>query len=275
MLNIGNNPFLTLFTPTYNRKEELVRLYESLKNLTSKNIEWLIVDDGSEDDTKEFIESISTYNNNFKILYFYQENKGKPSAYNFALEKANGYFFAVIDSDDTLLPNSVEILESIFINFDLHLKSTITSIVGLCISPSGQLIGKKFNENFQISSWTKISAKKNFGEKWGIHKIELLRNYKYPIFKGEKFIPESFIWDKIGQTNNIICINKELRVYYENSQGSLTGEISKLRLKNPNSFKLYYKQKFFLSKSIFLKLSYILKYSYMIFIVKFNELFSR
>ncbi len=273
MLNSKSKPFLTLFTPTYNRKVELNRLYTSLLNLSIKDFEWLIVDDGSFDGTDIYIKTISKLNNGFEIRYFYQENKGKPSAFNFAIDKANGLFFGVIDSDDTLTSNSLKDLKTSYNQLDFNTKSIITSIIGLCASPSGEIIGDRYPNTNEIFSWTEISSKKNFGEKWGIHKLEKLINYKYPIFKGEKFIPESYIWDDLGKNKNIICLNIALRVYYENTENSLSKNIRTLRLNNPQGFKLYYKHKCNLSDSFFLKANYYIKYFYMSLIISYKNVF--
>jgi glycosyltransferase involved in cell wall biosynthesis len=272
MLNSKSKPFLTLFTPTYNRKEELNRLYTSLLSLSIKDFEWLIVDDGSCDGTDIYVKNISKLDNGFEIIYFYQENNGKPSAFNFAIDNANGLFFGVIDSDDTLTTNSLKDLKTFYYQLDFYSKSIITSIIGLCVSPSGEIIGDRYPNNKDLLSWIEISSKKDFGEKWGIHKLEKLINYKYPIFKGEKFIPESYIWDDLGKNKNIVCLNIALRVYYENTENSLSKNIRTLRLNNPQGFKIYYKYKCKSSNSFYLKVNYYIKYFYMSLVINYKNI---
>ena len=108
---------ITVFTPTYNRRKELENLYISLINQTENDFEWLIVDDGSSDDTKKFINKLIK-ENKINIKYVYKENGGKQSAYNRGLVEANGDIFLCIDSDDILEPTAVEHLHNEMIRTD-------------------------------------------------------------------------------------------------------------------------------------------------------------
>ena len=103
---------ITVFTPTYNRKENLKALYSSLLN-QRENFEWVIVDDGSQDDTKEYVETLIK-ENKINIQYCYKENGGKPSAFNKGLELAKGQIFLCIDSDDILENNILSIIKEDF-----------------------------------------------------------------------------------------------------------------------------------------------------------------
>lgn len=100
---------ITIFTPTYNRAYTLPKLFESLQAQTSNNFEWLIVDDGSSDDTRELVEHFIT-KADFKITYIYQENQGKHVAINTALDKASNLYFFTVDSDDYLINNALELI---------------------------------------------------------------------------------------------------------------------------------------------------------------------
>ena len=80
---------ITIFTPTYNRGYTLERLYESLCRQTRKDFEWVVVDDGSTDNTKQMVDRWRR-TNRFPIRYIYQENRGKPSAHNLGAENAQG-----------------------------------------------------------------------------------------------------------------------------------------------------------------------------------------
>ena len=100
---------ITVFTPSYNRKNELKKLYDSLLKQDNKDFEWLIVDDGSSDDTGSYIKKIKK-DNKININYIYKENGGKQSAYNMGLDKAKGNIFLCIDSDDILKKNILNII---------------------------------------------------------------------------------------------------------------------------------------------------------------------
>lgn len=117
---------ITIFTPTYNRAELLPRLHKSLQEQTNKNFEWIVVDDGSTDNTKEVIENIILQQeNDFPIRYFYKENGGKHTAINRGVREANGDLFFIVDSDDILTFNSVELI-SIFSFSKIFFKSNLT-----------------------------------------------------------------------------------------------------------------------------------------------------
>ena len=103
-----HNPFaFTVFTATYNRVSLLPRLHESLRTQTFQNFEWIIVDDGSTDDTRQLITSWSSASP-FPIRYIWKPNGGKHTAINVGVRKATGYLFAAIDSDDYYVPEALE-----------------------------------------------------------------------------------------------------------------------------------------------------------------------
>ncbi|MGC9064033.1 MAG: glycosyltransferase family A protein, partial [bacterium] len=99
--------YITLFTPTYNREKLLSRLYESIKRQSFSNFEWIIVDDGSTDNTEQIVESWLK-ESTFDIRYFYQQNSGKHIAINKGVREARGELFFIIDSDDWLGDDSLQ-----------------------------------------------------------------------------------------------------------------------------------------------------------------------
>ena len=103
-----NNIKITVFTPSYNRAATLPRAYECLKKQTFKNFEWIIIDDGSHDNTKEVVESFKKENSFFDIIYIYQENQGKHVATNNAVKICRGEFFITLDSDDACTNDALE-----------------------------------------------------------------------------------------------------------------------------------------------------------------------
>ena len=100
--------FITIFTPTYNRCNLIDNLYQTLLAQTKKNFEWLVVDDGSTDNTEKYFSELLSKQQPFPIRYLKQENGGKHRAINLGVKKANGELFFIVDSDDTLLPNAIE-----------------------------------------------------------------------------------------------------------------------------------------------------------------------
>ena len=100
--------FITVFTPTYNRMDLIEKLYQSLLQQTKKNFEWLVVDDGSTDDTEKYFGKISSKPQPFPIRYIKQENGGKHRAINKGVKSASGDLFFIVDSDDYLTENAID-----------------------------------------------------------------------------------------------------------------------------------------------------------------------
>lgn len=103
-------PLVTILSPCYNGEKYLVRFLESVLNQTYPNIEFIFVDDGSKDDTKQIFDEYKPKfkEKKIKVKYIYQENKGQAAAVNNGLKYVNGKYLAWPDSDDELLPTSIE-----------------------------------------------------------------------------------------------------------------------------------------------------------------------
>ena len=138
-----NKPFLTVFTPAYNRAYTLPRTYESMKQQKNTAIIWLIVDDGSTDNTAELVKQWQSEENGFEIRYIYKENGCMHTAHNTAYEHIDTELNTCVDSDDALAPDAVQII------FDAWQKGRDKGYAGLLALDSefgGKLIGKGFPE---------------------------------------------------------------------------------------------------------------------------------
>jgi len=82
-------------------------VYESLRPQTYRNFEWLIVDDGSTDDTREIVEKWQA-ETEFPKCYIYQENQGKAVTFNRGVREAQGELFLILDSDDVCVNQALE-----------------------------------------------------------------------------------------------------------------------------------------------------------------------
>ena len=109
----------TVFTPTYNRAATLPRVYASLRDQTIKDFEWLIVDDGSTDNTREMVTKWQSECKDFDIRYIYQENQHKKVALNRAVAEARGELFIVLDSDDSCVADAVETFQKVWQSMSL------------------------------------------------------------------------------------------------------------------------------------------------------------
>ena len=141
----------TIFTPTYNREYTLSRLYDDLKKQTYKDFEWLIVDDGSTDNTEELVKKFID-EDILDIRYIKKKNGGKHTAINTGVKNANGEFFFIVDSDDGLMPNSMDLVIQ---EWDkLEDKSEFCGVVGLCSRmEDGKTLGTEIPEEHLICSF--------------------------------------------------------------------------------------------------------------------------
>lgn len=234
----------TVFTPTYNRAYILANLYSDLKNQTYKNFEWLIVDDGSTDNTKELVDKFIA-EEKINIRYIYKENGGKHTAINTGVNNANGELFFIVDSDDGLIKDSIEVVDKEW-NL-LEDKNGFCGVVGLCANPDGTTLGTEMPEDKKICHFADLYYKFNVkGDKTVVFLTDILKEYPFPNRKEVKFIPESIVWNEISKTYKVTCINKTMiiREYLEDgltnnilSKSSLRGRaIEYLYLINQNTY---------------------------------------
>ena len=133
----------TVFTPTYDRSDLLKRVYDSLEEQTYKDFEWLIVDDGSTDSTRDFIENLQS-TASFDIHYSWKENGGKYTAINQGVSEARGRYFAIMDSDDWYLPDALEKMLECWNHVPDETKNSYKGVCGLFEYESGVFVGSKF-----------------------------------------------------------------------------------------------------------------------------------
>lgn len=189
---------VTVFTPTYNRGYIIAKLYESLKQQTFKDFEWLIVDDGSTDNTEEIINDFIANDNVFPIRYIKTINGGKHRAVNIGVKKAQGELFFIVDSDDYLPDNALKIIKDVEGTIDNKNKHLFAGICGLRFFTNGQPVGSSFNADY-IDATTLDKGKLGIrGDKAEVFYTKVLKKYPFPEFKGEKFCTESIVWDKIS-----------------------------------------------------------------------------
>lgn len=199
-----------MFTPTYNRGYIIGELYTSLKKQTMKDFEWLIVDDGSEDDTETIISNFIA-ENIIKINYIKKQNGGKHTALNIGIENAKGELFLTIDSDDTLTLDGLEILVDKWSEVK-ECKNTC-GVMTLYSYKNGECVGSKFPEDNLRASYTALYNKYGIsGDKGIAFSTEVLKQYKYPEFEGVKFITENVVWHQISHKYEFETINKPIAI---------------------------------------------------------------
>lgn len=221
---------ITVFTPTYNRVELLDRCYKSLEKQGNKNFEWLVIDDGSDDDTKEYMNKVLK-KADFKIIYIYQENGGKHRAFNLAVKKCRTEFLLILDSDDILADDAIEVLNQK--SESIHDKIGVCGIIGNRgrIGKDG-VFGTKMPD-LEFASGLELYQKMGLkGDTLRVYKTSVLRKYPFPEFEGENFVSENVVFDKIDQKYKMLVI-PEILYLGEYQEDGLTSNINKVRLENP------------------------------------------
>lgn len=229
-------PFISILTPTYNRGKLLLPLYDSLKNLTFKDFEWLIVDDGSEDDTEQYALSWIAHNienAEFPIRYIKKSNGGKHTAINRGVREASGELILILDSDDTLPEDSLATIAQYYEQCKGY--KDCAGVCGLMAHHDGQLIGTGFPKDpmYESALQFRYAEKGNVtGDLLEVYKTSVMREFPFPEIENEKFCPESLVWNRIANKYKLFCFNKI--VYYRDYlDGGLTSKIVKIRMNSP------------------------------------------
>ncbi|EDM42994.1 probable beta-glycosyltransferase [unidentified eubacterium SCB49] len=225
---------ITVFTPTYNRAYCLHQVYDSLIVQTNQNFCWLIIDDGSSDNTKELVESWIALDN-IDIRYIYQENQGMHGAHNTAYAHIDTELNVCIDSDDYMPADAIEII----LNFwKLKGNDSVAGIVALDIDKKGDYIGTKMPDDIKKSTLGNLYHNLHVkGDKKLILRTEVVKKYPpYPIFKGERFVPLGTLYLMIDQDYELLCLNKPVCVVEYLEDGSSLN-IYKQYKKNPKGFR--------------------------------------
>ncbi len=230
-------PLVTIFTPTYNRAHILLKLYESLLLQQNLNFEWVIVDDGSQDNTKEIVLNWVD-ENKVPIVYEKKSNEGKHIAINRGVELAQGDLFFIVDSDDFLTPTATKLIENYYP--EIRDNKELAGVSFRRGTDDSTFIGSvEYFEDQKLNVFDFRYRKNIGGDMAEVYKTAVLRNYSFPQYNAEKFCPESLVWNRIGLqykmlwTSHIIYICNYL-------EGGLTSQIFEVRKKSPIASTQYY-----------------------------------
>ena len=240
---------ITILTATYNRAHLLPDLYQSLCRQTSKEFDWVIIDDGSEDGTNELVDKWLQNDNGFQIQYFYVSNGGKNRAINLGVKQVVTPYIMIVDSDDYLTDDAIEYLTNRL--DDISSEVRLAGIAGLRgISKDESLHKLNFNRDCYVLA-NNLERKKYGLEKDAceVFRTDLLLSHPFEVWDGEKFVPEEIVWNQLALEgyslrwyNKVTCI-----VRYQ--EGGMTKGSWELLKKNPMGYASMYRQRIGLSKS--------------------------
>lgn len=245
---------LTIFTPTYNREKTVERLYKSLLAQTDYRFTWLIVDDGSTDNTAKLINQWIK-ESPFEIVYYYQENSGKSMAHNLGVEKTETELFTCVDSDDILTYDAVETI--------LNLDCSDEKCVGMLLK-KGLMDGTpitKWNPNLKFATLFEAYSKYGLsGDTMLIYKTVYMRRYSFPYFEGEKFVPESYLYDLIDHDGYLVAYDRVLYLC-EYLDDGYSANMRRVNAENPNGYLAYIRNRIISCEDRYLDLFlYMIRY---------------
>lgn len=231
---------LTIFTPTYNRAHTLPALYQSLCEQDSRDFCWLVIDDGSTDNTGELIHQWEM-ENKVDMIYVHQENRGKMRAHNRAVQLCQTPLFVCVDSDDHLA-SSTAVSDSL--NFwDSHAELSGRADVSGMVSYKKLINGTNadFPKGMELSTLAGIYAAGFKGEANLMLKTEILRNYLFPEIEGEKFVTEDYVHNQLDQSYQMLLFPYDFQLCEYRNDG-FTWNAWDVLFKNPKGYRMYYNQ---------------------------------
>ncbi|OOE63845.1 glycosyltransferase family 2 protein [Salinivibrio kushneri] len=191
---------ITVLTPTYNRADLLCRLAESLCAQKDKDFEWLVIDDGSSDNTSTVIEHYKDICD-FPVHYIYKKNEGKHSALNLGFRHARQDWIFIVDSDDWIRDDCIEKIKSSLKDVD----SNVAALSLLKGYPNGKVIGDSFSSD--LGTYIDRIECGIKGDKADVLNKKALRAFQFPVFVGEKFMPESPLFIFLGKNYKTKFVN--------------------------------------------------------------------
>ncbi len=231
---------ITVFTPTYNRAYIIENLYRSLQRQSFTDFEWLVVDDGSADNTQELFDAWMREENPFPIRYIKQENGGKCRAINRGLKEARGELFFTVDSDDYLTDDSLE--KVVVWDAELPKDGTYCGFAGnrgiTTTHTPNRLFDGGFLDGTPLDRYDQVD-----GERAYVFYTEIHRKFFYPEFPGEKFLTEAVTWDLMGEQGLKMRFYNDIIWIWEYKPDGLTNAGYRVFLDNPQGTGLFFRQK--------------------------------
>ncbi len=243
MEDVGNKIRISIFTPAYNRAHTLYRLYKSLSKQTFPDFEWIVVDDGSTDNTEEVVgRIIEEANGRFPIRYIKTENGGKHRAINRGIPHVRGELTFIVDSDDWLPEDSLSLINEV--ENSIVDKRTFGGVCGVKYYDNNLDVGESFQGDYL--DITTIERKKHGikGDKAEVFYTAVLKKYPFPEIEGEMFVTEAVVWNRIANDGyKLRFFNK--RIYCcEYLEDGLSAQGNALYARNPKQWALYINQEY-------------------------------
>ena len=224
---------ITVLTPSFNRKKKLEKLYSSLCNQKSQSFEWLIIDDGSTDDTKALVDSWRD-TAPFSIKYVNKENGGKHTALNLGISMISSELTFIVDSDDYLTENAIETILEFHEKYKDRIESEkLCGYSFLRAYSDGMVNTGKYPVDEVIDTFRQQRINNNLlGDKAEVYYTKILKQFPFEVFEGEKFMPEDAVWLKMSGPYNMVHANRVIYIC-DYLEGGLTKTGRKMKIYSP------------------------------------------
>lgn len=245
---------LTVFTPAYNRSDMLPRLYRSLCGQSCYDFEWLIIDDGSSDNTQDAVR-IFLNETRFPVRYIRKENGGKHTAHNLALEQAAGEWFLCVDSDDMLATDAVAKLIEKFAQLNGE-----NGIIAYKEDLNGHLLSDPFPKEMKQTKMHCLALIHGCRGEFSLaFSTAFARQFPFPVFEGERFVTESVVYDRMDRHGQLALLPEVITVCEYQSDG-YSSNFGRLMKQNPSGFCLYFFQRIDLQTKLLQRIIHAGKY---------------
>lgn len=210
---------ISVFTPTYNRADLIHRVFESLNSQDFTDFEWIVVDDGSADDTVAVIERFRE-TAKYPIKLHCHENQGKAGSINVGLDLAAGELFICFDSDDWCTPNAFSRIAEIWTSMSAEERDTYCGLSCLKVLSDGSLVGEDYTRmRSRGESYINRFNRRIKGDKWEVIRTDLYKSARYDLFYKERYMAPEYSWLKIGKTHMTVFLNEALSIVEYQAEG--------------------------------------------------------
>ena len=225
--NIGRTPFVTVVTPVYNREDTILRAMQSVERQSYKDMEYIVVNDGSTDSTEEIIIDF-LHKTTMPMLYVKKDNGGVHTARNLGIKLARGEMYMCNDSDDESLPNAVETFVNAWKMIPKEQRNLYFEIKARCINEAGEEVGPRFPEDINIREWVEVKQyyESILAENVGFRRIDIMKANPWPEPENVTFVGEDFVWKKLRMQYRTWLINDIVQVYHTEGNDHLEGKLN-------------------------------------------------
>lgn len=230
---------ITVFTPTYNRGYIIEKLYHSLQRQTFQDFEWVVVDDGSTDNTEDLFNQILSEDNFFPIHYQKNQNGGKHRAINKGVALAKGDLFCIVDSDDYLTDDALKIIDEMEQSIPKEQRKKFGGVCGQRGYDIHTPIGKTFAGDVLDITVLERAMHKVTGDKAEVIYTDIMRKYPFPEFEGENFLTECVVWDKMAADGYKLRFFNHICIICNYLPDGLTAREHEILVKNPKGWGQY------------------------------------